>query len=122
MPYYFHNFLTIYHSKIIPLPSYSKPIQEEEIMINAIILINAERTKINLVAEQLVNLQGITEVYSVSGRFDLVAIIRLPHADDLAELMTEKVIKVEGITKTESMVAFKTLTKQDVASMFELGN
>ena len=91
-------------------------------MINAIILINAERTKINSVAEQLVSLHGIAEVYSVSGRFDLVAIIRLPHADDLAELMTEKVIKVDGITKTESMVAFKTLTKQDVASMFELGN
>ena len=91
-------------------------------MINAIILINAERTKINSVGEQLVNLKGITEVYSVSGRFDLVAIIRLPHNDDLAELITEKVTKVEGIIKTESMVAFKTLTKQDVAGMFELGN
>ncbi len=91
-------------------------------MINAIILINAERTKINSVAEQLVNLAGITEVYSVSGRFDLVAMIRLPHNDDLAELMTEKITKVDGITKTESMVAFKTLTKQDVAGMFELGN
>lgn len=91
-------------------------------MINAIILINAERTKINSVAEQLVSLQGIAEVYSVSGRFDLVAVIRLPHTDDLAELMTEKVINVEGIIKTESMVAFKTMTKQDMASMFELGN
>jgi len=91
-------------------------------MINAIILINAERTKINSVAEQLVNLNGITEVYSTSGRFDLVAVIRLPHADDLAELMTEKVVKVEGITKTESMVAFKTFSKTDLAGMFELGN
>ncbi|HET6559652.1 MAG TPA: Lrp/AsnC ligand binding domain-containing protein [Prolixibacteraceae bacterium] len=91
-------------------------------MINAIILINAERTKINSVAEQLVSLQGITEVYSVSGRFDLVAMIRLPHNDDLNELMTEKVIKVEGIIKTESMVAFKTLTRQDMASMIEFGD
>jgi DNA-binding Lrp family transcriptional regulator len=91
-------------------------------MINAIILINAERTKINSVAEQLVGLSGITEVYSVSGRFDLVAVIRLPLADDLAELITEKVTKVEGITKTESMVAFKTLSKSDLAGMFELGN
>ncbi|HCY43673.1 MAG TPA: AsnC family transcriptional regulator [Prolixibacteraceae bacterium] len=91
-------------------------------MINAIILINAERTKINSVAEQLVSLYGIAEVYSVSGRFDLVAIIQLPHADDLAELMTEKVIKVEGITKTESMVAFKTFSKADLAGMFELGD
>ena len=91
-------------------------------MINAIILINAERTKINSVAEQLVSLYGIAEVYSVSGRFDLVAIIQLPHADDLAELMTEKVIKVEGITKTESLVAFKTFSKADLAGMFELGD
>ncbi|HEY3373000.1 MAG TPA: Lrp/AsnC ligand binding domain-containing protein [Prolixibacteraceae bacterium] len=91
-------------------------------MINAIILINAERTKIKTVGEQLVSLPGITEVYSVSGRFDLVAIIRLPHNDDLAELMTEKVTNIDGITKTESMVAFKTLTKQDMANMFELGN
>lgn len=91
-------------------------------MINAIILINAERTKINSVAEQLVNLNGITEVYSTSGRFDLVAIIRLLHADDLADLMTEQVIKVDGITKTESMVAFKTLSKSDLANMFELGD
>lgn len=91
-------------------------------MINAIILINAERTKIKSVAEQLVSLDGITDVYSVSGRFDLVVVIRLPHADDLAELMTEKVIKVEGITKTESMVAFKTFSKNDIANMFELGN
>lgn len=91
-------------------------------MINAIILINAERTRINSVAEQLVSLTGITEVYSVSGRFDLVAIIRLPHADDLADLMTEQVIKVDGITKTESMVAFKTFSKSDMANMFELGD
>jgi len=91
-------------------------------MINAIILINTERTKIKSVAEQLVSLNGITEVYSVSGRFDLVAIIRLPHADDLADLMTEQVIKVDGITKTESMVAFKTFSKNDLANMFELGN
>jgi DNA-binding Lrp family transcriptional regulator len=91
-------------------------------MVNAIILINTERDKINSVADQLVSLPGITDVYSVSGRFDLVAVIRLPHADDLAELITEKVTKVNGITKTESMVAFKTLSKSDMANMFELGN
>jgi Transcriptional regulators len=91
-------------------------------MINAIILINTERTKVNSVAQQLVSLQGITEVYSVSGRFDLVAIIKLPNADDLAVLMTEQVIQIEGITNTESMVAFKTFSKSDIAGFFELGN
>jgi DNA-binding Lrp family transcriptional regulator len=91
-------------------------------MINAIILIHAERNKINSVAETLVNFKGITEVYSVSGRFDLVAMIRVPQADDLAELMTENVTKVDGILKTESMVAFKTFSKSDLAGMIELDN
>jgi DNA-binding Lrp family transcriptional regulator len=106
--------------KIVPL--FKKKFQEEQTMINAIILINTERTKVNTVAEQLVSLQGISEVYSVSGRFDLVAIIKLPNADDLAQLMTEQVIKIEGITHTESMVAFKTFSKADIAGLFELGD
>lgn len=90
-------------------------------MINAIVLINAERTKINSVGEQLASIKGITEVYSVSGRFDLVAVVRLAKSDELAELMTEKITRVEGITKTESMIAFKTLSKHDLESMFEIG-
>jgi DNA-binding Lrp family transcriptional regulator len=90
-------------------------------MINAIVLINAERTKINSVGEQLASIKGITEVYSVSGRFDLVAVVRLAKSDELAELMTEKITRVEGIVKTESMIAFKTLSKHDLESMFEIG-
>ena len=91
-------------------------------MITAIVLINAEKTKINSVGQQLAGIEGITEVYSVSGRFDLVAIIRLMNNDDLAKLITEEIVKVDGITKTESMVAFKTLSKHDLESMFDLGS
>ena len=91
-------------------------------MITSIVLINAERTRINSAAEQLASIKGITEVYSVSGRFDIIAMIRLNTNDELAELMTEKITQVEGIIKTESMVAFKTLSKSDMANMFELGN
>jgi DNA-binding Lrp family transcriptional regulator len=90
-------------------------------MINAIILINAERSKINTVGEQLAMIKGVSEVYSVSGRFDLVVIARLPNSDDLAELITNKMILVDGITKTESMVAFKTISKHDIESMFGIG-
>jgi DNA-binding Lrp family transcriptional regulator len=90
-------------------------------LINAIVLINAERTKINSVGEHLASIKGITEVYSVSGRFDLVAVVRLAKSEELAELMTEKITSVEGITKTESMIAFKTLSKHDLESMFGIG-
>ncbi len=91
-------------------------------MITAIILINTESTKINIIGEQLSGIDGITEVFSVSGKFDLVAIIRLKNNDDLPELITEKIAMIDGIVKTESMVAFKMLSKHDIANMFDLGS
>jgi DNA-binding Lrp family transcriptional regulator len=90
-------------------------------MINAIVLINTERDKVNLVGEKLARIDGISEVYSVSGRFDLVAILRLAENDDLSQLITEKMTKIDGITKTESMIAFKTLSKHDLERMFGIG-
>lgn len=83
-------------------------------MLTAIVLINAERDKINLVGEQLSGIDGVAEVYSVSGRFDLVAIIRLKTNEELAELMTEKLLGVNGIVSTESMVAFRKISGDDI--------
>jgi DNA-binding Lrp family transcriptional regulator len=91
-------------------------------MTTAIVLFNVERSKIGSVGEQLANIQGITEVYSVGGQYDFVAIIRLPNNEALADLVTEKITKVEGITKTETMVAFRAFSKYDIASMFDLGS
>jgi DNA-binding Lrp family transcriptional regulator len=91
-------------------------------MTTAIVLVNAERTKLASVGEQLAAINGITEVYSVGGQVDFVAIIRLPNNDALAELVTEKITKVVGIIKTETMVAFRAFSKYDIASMFEIGD
>lgn len=90
-------------------------------MVTSIILMNVERTKINRVAEQLVELDGISEVYSVSGRYDLVAIARLKSNDDLAALVTGKMRDIQGIGKTETMLAFKAYSRHDLESMFSLG-
>lgn len=91
-------------------------------MTTAIVLINAERTKITSVGEQLAAIKGITEVYSVGGHVDFIAIIRLPNNDALADLVTEQITKVDGIVKTETMVAFRAFSKYDIASMFEIGD
>lgn len=91
-------------------------------MITAIVLINAERKKISQVGEQLSAIDGITEVFSVSGRYDLVALIRLRNHDDLCDLMTNKIVEIDGITHTESMVAFRVLSKLDLENMFDLGS
>ena len=91
-------------------------------MITAIILINTEKNQVNTVGAQLAALEGVDEVYSVSGRYDLIALIRLKNIEDLARLATEQISKIDGITNTESMVAFKKISPGDIAGMFDLGS
>jgi DNA-binding Lrp family transcriptional regulator len=90
-------------------------------MVTAVTLLNVERDKINRVAEQLVEIQGISEVYSVGGRFDLVAMIRVKHNEDLADVVTEHIRKIEGIIKTETLLAFRAYSRHDLDSMFSIG-
>jgi DNA-binding Lrp family transcriptional regulator len=90
-------------------------------MVTAFILINSERTRINEVADMLVEIKGISEVYSVSGAYDLIAIVRVPTNDDLANLVTRNLRSLNAITKTETMLAFKAYSKHDLESMFSVG-
>jgi DNA-binding Lrp family transcriptional regulator len=90
-------------------------------MVTSIILINAARNKINEVAQQLQALEGISEVYSVSGNFDLIAIARVRTNDDLASLVTQKMVAITGITKTETMLAFQAFSRHDLEAMFAVG-
>ncbi len=90
-------------------------------MVTSIILMNVERKEINHVAEQLADVHGITEVYSVSGKYDLIAIARVKTNDDLANLVTQTILQIEPITKTETMLAFKAYSKHDLEAMFSIG-
>lgn len=90
-------------------------------MVSALVLLNVERGKINQVGEELATLPGVTEVYSVGGRFDLVAVIRVRDNDQLAQLVTERMLLVEGITKSETLIAFRVYSSHDLESMFSIG-
>ena len=90
-------------------------------MVTAIVLFTVERDKINSVAENLSELKGVSEVYSVGGRFDLVAIIRVSNNEKLAELVTGNMLKVEGIKTSETLIAFKVYSKHDLERMFTIG-
>lgn len=89
-------------------------------MVTALILINAERKKIKEVAEALADIQSISEVYSVTGDYDLVAIVRVKTNDDIANLVTHKLADVDGIEHTETMMAFQVYSRHDLESMFSL--
>ena len=90
-------------------------------MVTAITVLNVERGKINEVAEQLVEIDGVSEVYSVGGRYDLIAIIRVRHNEDLADVVTEHIRKIEGIRRTETMLAFRAYSRHDLEEMFSIG-
>lgn len=89
-------------------------------MITSIVLLNVQRTRINEIAEQLASMDEISEVYSVTGNYDLVAIIRVQTNDDLALLVTDRMAGIEGIEKTDTMLAFKAFSKHDLEAMFAL--
>ena len=89
-------------------------------MVTFIILINTERTKVNSVAEAMVNLEQVSEVFSVSGNYDLVAIVRAKNNEDLADLVTEQLLGIEGIEETETMLALRSFSRHDLESMFAL--
>lgn len=90
-------------------------------MITAIVMLQVARDRIPQVAEQLTDMPGISEVFSVSGRYDLVAIIRTETNEQLADLVTGHMLKVEGITNSETLVAFKVYSTHDLESMFSVG-
>jgi DNA-binding Lrp family transcriptional regulator len=90
-------------------------------MVSGIVLIKAARGRINEVAETLAEFAGISEVYSVAGRYDLVAVLRVPDNRSLAELVTDQMQNVDGIVDTETLIAFRAFSRHDLESMFSLG-
>jgi DNA-binding Lrp family transcriptional regulator len=90
-------------------------------MVTALVLMTVARDKVNSVAETLADLEGVTEVYSLAGRYDLAVIIRVKDNDQLAEVVTNHMLKVEGILTSETLVAFRVHSRHDLESMFSIG-
>ncbi len=90
-------------------------------MVSAIVLLSLERDRINEVAGKLVDQEGITEVYSVAGQYDLVAMVRARDNDALADLITGHLLQVEGILRSETLIAFRVYSRFDLERMFSIG-
>jgi len=90
-------------------------------MVNAIVLLDTERDKVNHVADALVALDGVSEVHSVAGRVDLVAILRVAENEMLADLVTEQIRGIDGISDTETLIGFRVYSSHDLENMFSIG-
>jgi DNA-binding Lrp family transcriptional regulator len=87
-------------------------------MITAIVVMNCEVGKVHEVAEALTELDGVAEVYSVSGEFDILAICKVRQYEDLALLVTQQISGIQGITKTNTQMAFRAYSKHDMEKVW----
>jgi len=90
-------------------------------MVSGMVLLILERDRIGGVADELVAMEGVTEVYSVAGHYDLVAVVRVPNNDALADLITGRMLKVRGIVRSETLIAFKVYSRYDLERLFAIG-
>lgn len=90
-------------------------------MVTAIVLIQGERDKLPETAAKLVDVPGVKEVYSVAGDYDLVAIVRVKEQEQLADVVTGNLLKMEGILRTNTLIAFKSYSSKDLERMWEIG-
>jgi len=93
----------------------------EAAVITAIVLVKAQVDRIPEVAEAIAALDSVSELYSVTGEFDLIAMVRVRQHDDLADVIPGRINKIEGILSTETHVAFRTYSQHDLEAAFALG-
>lgn len=91
------------------------------IMISALVLINVQRGQVNESAQALLEIDGVAEVYSVTGEYDLVALLRLQHYEDLADVVTTRMVNLPAITKTHTLMAFQCYSRADLQQAWDIG-
>ena len=90
-------------------------------MITAIVMISAATDSIPEVAQAIADLEGVSEVYSVAGNVDLIAVVRVRAFDDVADVIAGRLNRVPGVTDTETHIAFRAYSKHDLDAAFSLG-
>ncbi|MGJ6981006.1 Lrp/AsnC family transcriptional regulator [Aestuariimicrobium soli] len=90
-------------------------------MITAIVFVHAETSRIPEVAQQIAEIPGVTEVYSVTGQIDLIAIVRVASHDAVATTIADRLNKVPGVIDTETHIAFRSFSQHDLEAAFSLG-
>ncbi|HEX3335873.1 MAG TPA: Lrp/AsnC ligand binding domain-containing protein [Jatrophihabitans sp.] len=90
-------------------------------MITAIVMIAVEADKIPEVAEAIAGLDGVSEVYSVAGDVDLVAIVRVREFDAIADVIAGRLSKVPGVVHTDTHIAFRAYSRHDLEATFDIG-
>lgn len=90
-------------------------------MTHAIVLIEAERDAMSTLGGELADIEGVAEAYSVTGQWDFVAVVRVAHHDQIADVIAGQVGQLPGVVRTQTMVAFAAYSRHDLEAMFSIG-
>ena len=90
-------------------------------MVNAVVLVACDIDEIPEAAQAIADIDGVSEVYSVAGEWDLVAIVRVVAHEDLARVIPQGLAKVNGVARTETLIAFQVYSRHDLEAMFSVG-
>jgi DNA-binding Lrp family transcriptional regulator len=90
-------------------------------MTHAIVLIEADRDALSTLGGSLADIDGVAEAYSVTGEWDFVAIVRVPHHEMLADVVTGQLARLSGVSRTQTMVAFEAFSRHDLEALFSIG-
>ena len=90
-------------------------------MLTAVILVKSSREALTTLGPRLADIAGVAEVYTVTGEWDFVAMVRVREHDELADVVTRKLTRLDGIERTQTMVAFQQFSAHDLEAMFGLG-
>ena len=90
-------------------------------MITTIVLIKADPKRIPETAMQIAGIEGVQEVYSVSGEWDLVAVVKVPAYEQIAQVVTERFPAVSGIVRTQTLTAFRAYSRKDLEQAWDMG-
>ena len=90
-------------------------------MVHAFVLIDAVPARVAALAAELADVEGVAEVYSVAGHADIVAVVRVRHHEELADVVTRRIHLLDGITGTRTLIAFQSFSRHDLEAMWDLG-
>ena len=90
-------------------------------MVSAVVLINVQRGQVNETAQSLLEIEGVSEVYSVTGEYDLVALLRLHRYEDLAGVVTTHMVQLPAIIRTNTLMAFQCYSRADLQQAWDIG-
>ena len=91
-------------------------------MTHAVVLITADHSAISTLGGRLADVEGVAEAYSVTGDWDFVAVLRVRNPEEVAQVVTQRFADIEGIQRTQTLVAFEVFSQHDLEALFSIGN